>query len=590
MMAFGLSRWLQPRGPSQLETSIALATAQTPIPVATTASAQADASSEILDLLELELGSLTRQIERAASAVFQGADSAAQTLTDISSRTVTLTDHTADAEQTASAFSAAADKFAMSAQEISGDLHKAGKLANDAGEAALEARASVEQLRASSAAISDVVDLISQIARQTTLLALNSTIEAARAGEAGRGFAVVAREVKALAVQTADATDEIRKKIAALQTDAGSSFDAVQRISSAIQAIRPMFDTVNERIVEQTTTTGEITQNATIATKFIAAVGASANDISSAAATAASHGETVTAAGRSMLTFAEKLKARSAILLRQNKDGDDRKREPLPCHLDVSLKATTGEMSAAIYEISPEGVLIGAPQAAQLKLHQTYPAEIKGLGKCHLRATAQTPAGMRASFTMVNAAFTASLEDLLWSIRDENSDFVARAIDTGHAIVKIFEDGIASGRLTLDDLFDDAYAPIEGSNPPQFRTRMLAWADRALPAFQDRLLASDPRMSFCAAIDRNGYLPVHNSLYSKPQRPGDTQWNTANCRNRRIFNDEAGLKAGRNTRSFLIQSYARDMGNGSTVMMREVDVPIRIAGRHWGGFRTAYRL
>ena len=97
-------------------------------------------------------------------------------------------------------------------------------------------------------------------------------------------------------------------------------------------------------------------------------------------------------------------------------------------------------------------------------------------------------------------------------------------------------------------------------------------------------------MTFCAMVDRNGYLPVHNKIYSHPQRPGDVAWNTANSRNRRIFNDPAGLAAGQNQRSYLIQSYARDMGGGVTIMMREIDVPIRVRGRHWGGFRTAYKL
>jgi methyl-accepting chemotaxis protein len=97
-------------------------------------------------------------------------------------------------------------------------------------------------------------------------------------------------------------------------------------------------------------------------------------------------------------------------------------------------------------------------------------------------------------------------------------------------------------------------------------------------------------MAFAAMIDRNGYLPVHNKIYSHPQKPGDVAFNTANCRNRRIFNDAAGLAAGQNTRAYLIQTYARDMGNGNTVMMREIDVPVRVQGRHWGGFRTAYRL
>jgi len=111
-----------------------------------------------------------------------------------------------------------------------------------------------------------------------------------------------------------------------------------------------------------------------------------------------------------------------------------------------------------------------------------------------------------------------------------------------------------------------------------------------LPAFQEAFLAKDKRMTFCAMVDRNGYLPVHNKIYSHPQRPGDIAWNTANSRNRRIFNDPAGLAAGHNQRAYLVQSYARDMGGGNTVMMREIDVPIRIQGRHWGGFRTAYKL
>ena len=139
-------------------------------------------------------------------------------------------------------------------------------------------------------------------------------------------------------------------------------------------------------------------------------------------------------------------------------------------------------------------------------------------------------------------------------------------------------------------MFDNDYVAIEDTDPMQYRTRFLSVLEDVLPPIQETLLASDPRMTFCAAVDRNGYLPVHNRKYSFPQRPREQAWNTANSRNRRIFDDRAGLAAARNVRPYIIQVYPRDMGNGITIIMREIDAPIRIFGKHWGGFRSAYKL
>jgi methyl-accepting chemotaxis protein len=141
----------------------------------------------------------------------------------------------------------------------------------------------------------------------------------------------------------------------------------------------------------------------------------------------------------------------------------------------------------------------------------------------------------------------------------------------------------------LNDLFDNEYVPIPGTEPLQHRTRFLALAEKLLPDIQEPLLASDKRMVFCVAVDRNGYLPVHNTIYSKPQRAGDVLWNAVHSRNRRIFDDRAGLSAGRVVRPYLIQNYPRNMGD-RIVMMWEVDAPIRVVGKHWGGLRTAYTL
>jgi methyl-accepting chemotaxis protein len=400
--------------------------------------------------------------------------------------------------------------------------------------------------------------------------------------------------VKALAVQTQHATVEITRKIEALQRDAAGSVDAVHRITQAIEAIRPVFEHVNGAVAEQNATTGEMADNAASASSFIASVGDSATEIDSATREAEAHGESVAQAGRAVTNFAQKLKARCAVLLRQGKKEGDReerrKDERLPCSLTIEIATPRGVLSAPVYEISMGGILVGGTEAEALAQGQSFDATLQDVGACRIRIVQRSKSGAHAQFERPDTALNEKIEDKLWSIQDDNTEAVTRAIEAGAALTKIFENGIASGAISIEDMFDTNYVEIPGSNPVQYRTRILDWADRALPPFQEAFLARDKRMAFCAMIDTNGYLPVHNRIYSHPQRPGDVAWNTANSRNRRIFNDPAGLAAGRNQRAYLVQTYARDMGNGNTVMMREIDVPIRVKGRHWGGFRTAYRL
>jgi methyl-accepting chemotaxis protein len=190
----------------------------------------------------------------------------------------------------------------------------------------------------------------------------------------------------------------------------------------------------------------------------------------------------------------------------------------------------------------------------------------------------------------MGATVRTNLECRLTSIREENREIISRAVDAANDISRLLEGVIEQRKLSREDLFDNNYIPIEGTDPQQYRTRFLSALEEVLPLIQEPLLANDGRMVFCAAVDRNGYLPVHNRKYSLPQRPGEKVWNTANSRNRRIFDDRAGLASGRNVRPYLIQVYARDMGNGVTVIVREIDAPIRVFGKHWGGFRTAYTL
>ena len=170
-----------------------------------------------------------------------------------------------------------------------------------------------------------------------------------------------------------------------------------------------------------------------------------------------------------------------------------------------------------------------------------------------------------------------------------DTPFIQRVQADARRLSEILERGIERGEITLADLFDQDYRPVPGVEPQQFTTRAVNFTDRYFPEVQEAALSLDPRVVFCAAVDANGYLPTHNRKFS--QVPGrDVAWNTANCRNRRIFNDRVGLAAGRNIKPFVLQTYRRDMGGGQFVMMKDCSAPIVVRGRHWGGLRLAYKL
>ena len=170
-----------------------------------------------------------------------------------------------------------------------------------------------------------------------------------------------------------------------------------------------------------------------------------------------------------------------------------------------------------------------------------------------------------------------------------DTPYIEAVLATAARISALFSQAVQEGQISLDDLFDERYVPIADSQPQQCMTRYVGFTDRVLPAIQEPLLALSDKVVFCAAVDRNGFLPTHNRKFSKPQGK-DPIWNAANSRNRRVFNDRTGLAAGRNQRRFLLQTYRRDMGGNHFVLMKDLSAPIRIGERHWGAVRLAYQF
>jgi methyl-accepting chemotaxis protein len=154
-----------------------------------------------------------------------------------------------------------AEEMGASIKEIAKNATEAAKVATAAVKVAETTTATVSKLGDSSTEIGQVIKVITSIAQQTNLLALNATIEAARAGEAGKGFAVVANEVKELAKETAKATEDISRKIEAIQTDTKAAVDAIATISGVINQINDISSTIATAVEEQNATTNEMSRN-----------------------------------------------------------------------------------------------------------------------------------------------------------------------------------------------------------------------------------------------------------------------------------------------------------------------------------------
>lgn len=207
------------------------------------------------------MGQIAGSVEtlgEASGELMSFSDSLSLTAVDTSERAGMVSASTEQLVSNAAAVSGATEEMRISITEIATSASRAAKVANSAVDVARDASETVRRLGSSSAEVGEVVKTINAIAEQTNLLALNAAIEAARAGEAGRGFAVVASEVKDLAKDTSDATEDIGRKMQVIQSDTAAVVSAIGEIAEIINDINDLQSSIASAVEEQSATTNEI--------------------------------------------------------------------------------------------------------------------------------------------------------------------------------------------------------------------------------------------------------------------------------------------------------------------------------------------
>ncbi|CAL77224.1 putative methyl-accepting chemotaxis receptor/sensory transducer protein [Bradyrhizobium sp. ORS 278] len=279
------------------------------------AAAEAEAKiqrGQRVDTITREFETIISEIVDVVSAASTALESSAGTLTTTAEQSERLAITVASASEEAStnvqSVASATEEMSSSVTEISRQVQDSARVANAAVQQAQRTNDRVGELAKAAGRIGDVVELINSIAGQTNLLALNATIEAARAGEAGRGFAVVASEVKALAEQTAKATDEISQQINGIQAATQESVNAIREIGETIERMSEIASTVASAVEEQGAATQEISRSIQQAAHGTQQVSSNITDVQRGASATGQASAQVLTAAKSLAGESSRLK------------------------------------------------------------------------------------------------------------------------------------------------------------------------------------------------------------------------------------------------------------------------------------------
>lgn len=408
-----------------------------------------------------------------STVVFVNSQDATQTLGTISKNTQQIATSTSESLE--------------SAREAMGDLQSVNLSMETMLKQVNQHDQTIQAMGDKSRDIGKIISIIQAISFQTGLLSLNAAVEAARAGQAGKGFSVVATEVKKLAEEASNASEQIASQI----TEMLSSIENALKEAGSINL-------------------------------------------------AAEHTMNVS---RKACTNYEGL----------IKEFDDN------YNLLTQITTSVEEISAANEQTHEKVSHIC--ELSHVVVDRTNKSEIVTV---NLQTTSESLQQLVARFITGEGIFEQIL-DLGRNFRDQATEQIQR----------LSAEGL--------DLFDTSYRPIPGTHPAKYSTCYDQHFAISLQPLFDHVLSKIPSGIFAICVDRNGYGPTHNSIFSQPLS-GNPEVDVTKSRDKRLFDDPTGLRSARNNDNFLLQTYMRDTGE----ILSDLSLPIRIDGQLWGAVRLGF--